>query len=133
MSPAVVVVAMMLSAVVPGDESPEEQGKFLYEVYCLNCHGENATGDGPTAKVLKITPTDLTEISIRNGGEFPTEEMHEIIDGRDRVRGHGRSQMPIWGLAFQDVGTDSDQEAEVRLKIEQLLAYLESIQKKKDD
>ena len=133
MTAAAILLATMLATVVPGGESPEEQGRFLYEVYCLNCHGEKAEGDGPTAAVLKITPANLTEISIRNGGKFPVEQMRQIIDGRDRVRGHGRSQMPIWGLAFQDVGTDVDQEAEVRLKIDQLLAYLESIQKRKDD
>ncbi len=123
----------MVGAVAPEGESPEEQGRFLYEVYCLNCHGENATGDGPTAKVLSVPPADLTGIVIRNDGKFPTDEMRRIIDGRDRKPGHGRSQMPIWGLAFQQVGTDVDQEAEVSLKIDQLLAYLESIQKKKDD
>jgi mono/diheme cytochrome c family protein len=105
-------------------------GESLYRIYCATCHGKSAKGDGPTATYLTVKPVDLTRLSRRNGGEFPTEKTREIIDGREVVRGHGEREMPLWGLAFQDWAVDRSQEAEVRTRIDQLVRYLESIQKK---
>ena len=79
------------------------------------------------AEVLKIPPSDLTRISIRRAGEFPFEEMREIIDGRKEVQGHGSRDMPIWGNAFK-VATDTQDDAAVAEKITDLVYYLRSIQ-----
>jgi len=106
-----------------------EQGRHLYQVYCVNCHGENGRGDGPTARYLKVEPADLTRLSKRNDGEFPGEATDQAIDGRRGVPGHGRSQMPIWGLSLQLLNQDTNQEDEVRQKILQLVEYLRSIQR----
>ena len=57
-----------------------------------------------------------------------SELVHAAIDGRERVRGHGASRMPIWGLGFQELDRDTNQEDEVRDKIVALIAYLETIQ-----
>ena len=38
--------------------------------------------------------------------------------------------MPVWGLSFQDPGKDTDQEAMVRHKIRDLVAFIESVQEK---
>jgi mono/diheme cytochrome c family protein len=121
------VLALWLPVGEAGEQ--EKQGRFLYEIYCSNCHGEKGGGDGPTAEVLTVKPPDLTRIAERHDDEFPDAEVRRIIDGRDIVRAHGRSQMPLWGLAFQQLETDKVQENEVRAKIDQLLAYLKSIQK----
>jgi hypothetical protein len=36
--------------------------------------------------------------------------------------------MPVWGIGFRDPGRDSDQEAEVRQRILDLVAFIASIQ-----
>lgn len=116
----------------PGDAASREEqiarGGVTYRVHCLNCHGEDGRGEGPMAELLKVAPIDLTRLSRRDGGEFPAQRLVRTIDGRDEVRGHGPRGMPIWGIGFQDLGRDSDQEAEVRAKILNLVAYIESIQ-----
>ena len=105
-----------------------EEGKLLYQVHCLACHGETGRGDGPMKSQLEISIPDLTTITILNEGEFPTEKINQTIDGRHESSAHGTRQMPVWGFTFQSSGRDTDQEAEVRERISALTTYLESIQ-----
>lgn len=106
-----------------------ERGRVLFRTFCMNCHGEAARGDGQLAELLTVPPADLTLIRARHGGEFPEREIFEIIDGRREVRGHGQREMPIWGLTFQQLGRDADQETEVERRILDLLDYLRSVQR----
>lgn len=110
-------------------ESRAAAGGRTYRAFCASCHGASATGNGPMAEVLKVRPADLTRISERNGGGFPEGRIAGIIDGRLEVHGHGPGSMPVWGLTFRENGRDTDQETEVRERIKDLVAYLESIQK----
>jgi mono/diheme cytochrome c family protein len=110
-------------------ESRAEAGGRTYRAFCASCHGASATGNGPMAEVLKVRPADLTRISERNGGAFPEGRIAAIIDGRLEIHGHGPGSMPVWGLTFRESGRDTDQETEVRERIKDLVAYLESIQK----
>lgn len=110
-------------------ESRQARGKVSYRIYCQNCHGSNAEGDGPIAELLVVKSSDLTRLAEENEGQFPSAEVYRVIDGRDSVRGHGSREMPIWGLTFQDPGRGSDQEIEVRERILDLVAFLRSIQK----
>ena len=106
------------------DQDAAAFGKITYRVYCRNCHGPEARGDGSLAELLKVRPSDLTRISHDNGGTFPADKVKAIIDGREEVLAHGSREMPIWGQAL--TGDD----AEVRTKIERLAAFLESLQEK---
>lgn len=103
-------------------------GRLSYRVHCASCHGEGGRGDGPMVQALKVRPSDLTRLAAAPGGRFPRDEVYQVIDGRREVLGHGHGAMPVWGATFQDRGKDSPQEREVREKILDLLAYLESIQ-----
>jgi len=133
-TPAAIGACLLLLCIVgsvpAADEGrePADHGRFFYEVYCMSCHGESGKGDGPTAEVLKIRPADLTRLRLKNDGEFPRVAVRSTIDGRNEVRGHGSRRMPIWGLTFQELDKDTNQEAEVRAKIDQLISYLEQIQ-----
>ena len=121
----------LLGAADPRPEPDEESvahGRFLYRVYCLNCHGEAGRGNGVSAPLLKIEPSDLTRLSRKNEDEFPFERVYGVIDGREEVRGHGSRRMPIWGLSFQDLDNDVNQEDAVRQKILNVIDYLQSIQ-----
>ena len=103
-------------------------GKLLYRIHCQNCHGETGMGDGPMAKLLTIQPADLTSIARRNDGDFPTDQIRQAIDGRTEIRVHGMREMPVWGLTLQQADRDSDQEEEIRARIDDLVAHLKTIQ-----
>jgi mono/diheme cytochrome c family protein len=114
------------------DPARLERGRSLYRIHCLNCHGEQADGTGPMADLLVVRPADLAQLRADNGGDFPSERVYRAIDGRGEVRGHGQPRMPIWGLSFQELDRDTDQEAEVRSRILALVVYLESLQRVDD-
>lgn len=128
---------LLLTAAVPAaaeDSGPSaERGALLFRINCASCHGQSATGDGPVAEVLEVKPADLTALTAGHDGDFPTDEVRRTIDGREDLAAHGRREMPVWGLSFQDRGRDTDQEAEVRARIDDLIAYLRTIQASDED
>ncbi|MGH9594482.1 MAG: c-type cytochrome [Bryobacteraceae bacterium] len=104
------------------------EGPALYKAYCAVCHGADAKGDGPMAKSLKASPADLTHISARNGGLFPTARLRRVISGEDPIAaGHGTREMPVWGPIFSQVERDQDLG---RVRIDNLTKYLEKLQAK---
>ena len=122
--------AAPVSAQTPGAQSAGESrvgGSSVFKTYCASCHGTSGRGDGQVAQFLKTKPADLTRIAERNKGTFPAERVFQMIDGRQIVKAHGDSQMPVWGDAFAKSTTDSDERA-VKAKIDALVEYLESIQ-----
>jgi hypothetical protein len=76
---------------------------------------------------MRRRPANLTEIAKRHNGVYPGELVYRIIDGREKVRGHGGPDMPVWGDAFMRTSDASD-EASVRLRIKALVDYLETVQ-----
>jgi len=122
------VCGMALADDATDQERQAEHGRDLYRIYCRNCHGESGEGDGPMVEVLEVRPADLTRLGQGPDGEFPTDDVHAAIDGRDDLLAHGSSKMPIWGLAFREFDTDIDQERHIQARILQLIEYLKSIQ-----
>lgn len=105
-------------------------GAELYKRFCSACHGANAEGDGPVAASFKIMVPDLTRIAKRQGGKFPDERIHRIIDGRQVPAPHGSREMPIWGWEFSTVNKDGTPDlATSDLLVARLVDYLRSIQK----
>jgi mono/diheme cytochrome c family protein len=102
-------------------------GADIYRTYCASCHGVGARGDGPLAESLRRRPANLTEIAKRNKGIYPQDLVYRIIDGRQKVAGHGGPDMPVWGDAFMRTQGTPD-EASVRVRIQGLVDYLETIQ-----
>jgi len=100
-------------------------GGELFRSYCASCHGVDATGNGPLARHLRHAPSDLTQLSKRNGGMFPTARVRRIADGRD-VESHGDREMPVWGDAFRKGDGRSTEAASARL--DAIVQYLASIQ-----
>jgi hypothetical protein len=130
-------VAIWIAAVVAvtagalGQEASEASmvgaGATTFRHYCRSCHGTEARGDGPVAQYLTPKPADLTRIRERNKGEFPSEAVYNAIAGGQPVKGHGTSEMPVWGEAFSQVLGGQNPE-HVKVRITQLVAYLRSIQ-----
>ena len=78
----------------------QADGAALFRAHCASCHGVSGLGNGAVAKFLKLPPANLTRISARNGGVFPADRVGKTIDGRQFVRTHGESTMPVWGPIF---------------------------------
>lgn len=106
-------------------------GLEMYESFCASCHGVGGQGDGPVAPLIKIHVPDLTRITHRYGGEFPTEDVHRTIDGRFERPAHGPRDMPVWGWQFYRSETlkDPAERARVDALIDRLVQYLQTIQK----
>jgi mono/diheme cytochrome c family protein len=104
-------------------------GGSLFKTYCAVCHGKEAKGDGPLAEGLRIRPADLTTIAKRDKGKFDGDKVHRIIDGREPVKGHGGTDMPVWGDAFKKSG-DGYSEEKVKARIDALVEHLRDIQAK---
>src|SRR5262245_63150507 len=111
-----------------GVDSPNS-GAALYSERCATCHGATATGEGPMSRALKHTPPDLTGLSLRNNGMFPSARVYRIIEGRD-VDSHGDRDMPVWGDVFKPQGDRSARDA-TRKRIEAIVKFLESIQRRR--
>ena len=48
-----------------------------------------------------------------------------MIDGREEIKGHGTSDMPIWGQVFRmEAGTSAMAQSQVRGRILELVHYL---------
>jgi mono/diheme cytochrome c family protein len=82
-------------------------GKALYDAHCAGCHGISGKGDGPLSDSLAKPPADLTQLSGRYGGYFPSNKIFDIIDGRKDVAAHGPRDMPVWGKIFQKEDTST--------------------------
>jgi mono/diheme cytochrome c family protein len=121
LSGAILASAMAVSAPALAEDLSGYTGATLFKHYCAGCHGAEGRGDGPVAPSLKVEVPDLTRITARHGGQFPTEQIRKIIDGRMTVPPHGPRDMPVWGQAFKAAG-GSDK------LIGLLTEYLRSIQ-----
>lgn len=121
-------MAVWASAQTPARGLADEMdGAALYKTYCSSCHGTSGEGDGPIADALRYRPADLTKIAQRAKGQFVQERVHQMIDGRTPVKGHGGPDMPLWGDAFKRSG-DGYSETAVRDRIAAIVAHLESLQ-----
>lgn len=110
----------------------EPIGRDEYMKHCAVCHGEDGKGDGPLAQSMTVALPDLTKIEERRGGTFPMKEIYQIIDGRKMLRGHGTSDMPVWGdrysfETYEETGPYGMQDI-VRGRILSLVFYLYEIQ-----
>jgi len=116
-------------------QTSQSSAKKDFVLHCADCHGVDGKGNGPAVQVIPgFKPVDLTVLSQNHGGQFPREEVTEVIDGRKRLEGHYDSDtdMPLWGLMFQPEGAEFSTEAEAKVKarISALVGYIEGIQQK---
>ncbi|MET0660118.1 MAG: cytochrome c [Steroidobacteraceae bacterium] len=129
-----ILMALALNACASGPEPApldESSGSQLYQGLCSSCHGPTARGDGPIAPLIKIGVPDLTLLSQRNGGTFPTDAVRRTIDGRYESYAHGARDMPVWGWRLYDGAATNDPAARARTDatIANLVEYLQSLQR----
>ena len=78
---------------------------------------------------MKVPPTDLTQLTAKNNGKFPTAEVYTAIKGDTAVplAAHGTKDMPVWGTVFNSM---SHSDSETYLRLANLVRYLDGIQTK---
>jgi mono/diheme cytochrome c family protein len=106
-----------------------------FVLHCADCHGVDGKGNGPAVQVIPgFKPVDLTGLTKNHGGQFPRQDIYDIIDGRKRLPGHYDldTDMPLWGLMFQPEGREfsNASEAKVKARISSLVDYIEGLQQK---
>jgi mono/diheme cytochrome c family protein len=120
---------LMLAACVDELEIPDGRVSFMEN--CAGCHGTDAKGSGPLVTGIGLIAADLTQISVRNGGTFPREDIMAIIDGLNRDP-HFSNAMPEFGAG--DLGEavivegDDGLGTPTPIGLIALADYLESIQ-----
>lgn len=123
------LMALLCSASMAAMEA--DFGKTEFQASCASCHGASGKGDGALKPYLTKAPADLTTLSQRNSGVFPSQRVWQTIDGRtDAAAGvHGSREMPVWGNVYRSEDTQP-YELHVRNRIAALLDYLARIQQK---
>jgi len=107
-------------------ESMTGEDSFMF--YCATCHGAGGKGDGPVGPSLKTRPPDLTLLTKRAGGTFPRADVIAFVTGvSNKLPTHGPSDMPVWGPIFSALDPS---DARVRIRIENIVNFIESIQVK---
>ncbi|MBR9844042.1 MAG: cytochrome c [Rhodobacteraceae bacterium] len=122
----------VLGACLGAEEGDGARGEALYLEHCVACHGVDVMGNGPMAGVMIIKPSDLTALSVDNGGAFPLVRVIKRIDGRDPLVSHG-SPMPVYGSLFEGhdlaLRTESGQPIMTSQPVADLVVYLQGVQK----
>jgi mono/diheme cytochrome c family protein len=103
-------------------------GRISYGYYCASCHGLDGQGGGPVASALASPPSNLTRITTRYGGTFPSDLVYAYIDGRQYVRAHGTRDMPVWGHVWAEAEGQRVPRAVVDQRITEVVKYIESMQ-----
>ncbi|MBI3682229.1 MAG: cytochrome c [Acidobacteria bacterium] len=111
---------------VPPSRTDPTSGSEMFRAYCAPCHGLQGKGDGPAAPALNKRPANLTELAARNKGKFPALRVYNSILGDTLVVAHGSKDMPVWGDVFRSISHD---EGDIKLRVNNLTKYIETLQK----
>jgi hypothetical protein len=130
---ALIGAVLSLSACVDANTPPPKtSGAEDFAAYCSACHGAGGKGDGELAAEFAKKPADLTHLSKRNKGAFPTTKVMAQIWGYAGKKGQG--VMPDFGPLLEgdtvpyDGGDGIDTPTPIRLV--EMAEYLKTIQAK---
>lgn len=74
-----------------GAQPGGEQGRDLYRIHCLECHGAEGRGDGPRAALLAPRPGNL--VSAATSAKTDAELLEIIAEGIPRTAMSGWSHL----------------------------------------
>lgn len=126
-----VLFLALAAGAVSAQDNRTEEGQDLFLYFCAECHGKDGASVGPMAEMLAIRPPDLTGLTARNEGTFPTKFVAMQVDGRMAIDVH--SFMPIFGPSLDSdkhvaIALPSGQPMFVSQHLADLIAYLRTIQ-----
>ena len=113
---------------VPITNAPSNSGKEMFNSYCAVCHGTDGKGNGPAASAMKTPPVDLTLLSRKNSGKYPSAHVAAVIRGQGTLPSHGNADMPVWGPLFSSMSQGHP--AQVQQRISNLAEYVATLQAK---
>ncbi|GJL57056.1 MAG: hypothetical protein NPIRA02_41880 [Nitrospirales bacterium] len=102
---ALILIFFLWVHSVLGVEADPGEGKVVYEMKCLTCHGPKGKGDGPTGKFLMPPPGNLTTAGAKSAEEL----RNTIRNGRA-----GTGMPPFRGILSEK-------------EIEDVLAYVRTL------
>ncbi|MBP9952164.1 MAG: c-type cytochrome [Cypionkella sp.] len=123
---------LALAACLMPEKQAENTGPQDFADYCSGCHGVSGKGDGELAGALRRKPADLTKLSRRHKGVFPTTRVMAQIWGYTGKKGTG--VMPDFApllegdLVPYDGGDGIATPTPIRLV--EIAEYLKSLQQK---
>ncbi|HUK30998.1 MAG TPA: c-type cytochrome, partial [Candidatus Acidoferrum sp.] len=74
-------------------------GEELYQQDCAVCHGSDLKGTSGVPEPYR-PPPDLTMLTRKHGGTFPTTYVTNVVETGSTIPAHGPTEMPIWGTDF---------------------------------
>jgi len=113
----------------PIQQTSAASGQQMFATYCAACHGASGTGNGPAAAAMKVPPVDLTMLSQKNGGKFPTNHVSSVLQFGAANPAHGSADMPVWGDLMLSLTTSANPDVQVHQRISNLTEYLKTLQK----
>lgn len=120
-----------LAACVDAKDTPDT-GAEDFATYCAACHGPTGKGDGEAAAGLSRKPANLTTLSAKNKGAFPTTRVMAQIWGYAGAKGRG--VMPDFGPMLQGEMVPYDGgdgiETPTPIRLVELAEYLKRLQQK---
>ena len=131
---AALLLSMTMSVFAQDTPENAKVGAAEFNNSCASCHGGDAKGAGFLTQLFKgVDPGDLTQLAKNNDGQFPSERVSDVIDGRAEVAAHGDRKMPVWGeryweTAMSEFGPEEFNEQRARNRVRELVVYLEAIQ-----
>lgn len=99
LTPIIVLLSLPVLAGCVDTKTPATTPAEDYAAYCSACHGAQGKGDGDAAMALSRKPSDLTTLSRRNKGVFPTTKVMAQVWGYAGAKGRG--VMPDFGPLLQ--------------------------------
>jgi mono/diheme cytochrome c family protein len=112
----------------PIQQTSAASGKEMFNQYCAPCHGTDGKGNGPAASSMKSMPTDLTQLTKKNDGKFPSAKLASTLNFGSGTPAHGSADMPVWGPLFRSL--DKYHDSVVQQRVANIVGYVESLQVK---
>jgi len=75
-------------------------GQALFADNCSFCHGADGKGNGFLAQELKRAPPDLTQLSKRTNGPFPSDHVMAVLEKGAGKTDDGDKAMPAWAKSL---------------------------------
>ena len=89
----------VLGASVSLAQDEVAQGKQVYMLYCVTCHGESGDGQGPVGKTLNPPPRDFGSGDFKFGGT--DQAIFDVISNGAAAKG-GSPLMAPWGAVIPE-------------------------------